>query len=329
MRRHVYLASVLALSSGVLGCPTAAPTDAFVPSTSDAFVPEGTDAGPIGTDAGPSTTLLAVSGSRAMPVPAVTTCIGTRTMPMGGAPVAGTITVNALGLTPATVNNTALQVFSGAGVSATCAAPGCETVTTSATGVANISLPAGGWFAYRVPASGNSVPGLGFFYEWGTAAGSNTSVTAISSAVAPLVADQFNRQLNSTTAAVSGSIEDCSGATLANLQIRMFRGDTEIISGAAGDLTTPRFSGVGDGALPTPNRDGGTSYLGRFAGILPAAGGDVRIEAWGTLAEGGSPELLACEIVSVEPSSVTVAVLGPYRSDYGAGHGCTGRRAAP
>ena len=248
---------------------------------------------------------------------------------MAGAAVAGTLTVTALGLAPAPVANTAVQVFNGTNVAATCVAPDCQTVTTDATGNAAISLPSGGWFAYRIPANAVSVPGLGFFYEWGTAAGSTTTVTAISTAIAPLVALQFNRELNGTTAAVSGSIADCAGKNIANLTIRMFRGDAEIISGAASDTTTPRYSGVGDGALPMPSRTGLTAYLGRFAGVIPVAGGDVRIEAWGTLAAGGEPELLACEIVGVEPSSVTVAVLGPTRNDYPAGHGCAGRRTAP
>ena len=328
MRRHVYLASVLALSSSVLGCPTAAPTDAFVPSTTDAFVPPGTDGGPIVGDAGP-VALLAVTGSAAAPVPAMAACLGTQTMPAGGAAVAGMLTVTALGLSPTPVASTAIQVFTGTSVAATCVAPGCQTVTTNSMGSAAISLPSGGWFAYRIPTNSASVPGLGFFYTWGTAAGSTTTVTAISPAAAGIVAGQLNRELNATTSAVSGSIQDCSRATIANLQIRMFRGDTEIVSGAAADTTSPRISGVGDSAIPMTTRTGLTAYAGRFAGVIPSAGGDVRIEAWGTLAAGGAQELLACEVVSVEPSSVTVAVLGPYRSDYGAAHGCTGRRAAP
>lgn len=327
MRRYIWLASVLGLSSSVVGCPTSAPTDAFVPSRTDAFVPVGTDGG-VGSDAG-SAALLAVTGTRAAPVPAVTTCIGTQTMPMGGAAVAGTLTVTALGVTPTPVASTPIQVFTGSSVAATCAAPGCQTVTTNAMGSAAISLPGGGWFAYRIPTNSASVPGLGFFYTWGTAAASTTTVTAISRTAATLVAGQLNRELNGTTSAVSGSIQDCSRATIANLQIRMFRGDTEIISGAAADTATPRISGVGDSPIPMTTSDGRTAYAGRFAGIIPSAGGNVRIEAWGTLAAGGAPAILACEIVSVEPSSVTVAVLGPYRSDYGAGHGCTGRRAAP
>ena len=116
MRRPTLIASVFVLASSVLGCPTPETTDAFIPSTTDAFVPEGTDAGPITSDAG--ATPLAVTGSASAQIPAVATCIGTQAMPMAGAAVAGTLTVTALGLAPAPVANTAIQVFNGANVAA-------------------------------------------------------------------------------------------------------------------------------------------------------------------------------------------------------------------
>jgi hypothetical protein len=312
----------------MLGCPTTATPDAATPMN-DAFVPPGTDGGPVNEDTGATALPVIQTGTRAAPLPAMLACANTATsiMPMGGAPVSGVLNVAALGLSPTPVASTAIQVYTGAGVATGCAAPGCQTVTTDATGNAMISLPSGGWFAYRVPSNAASVPGLGFFYTWGTAAGSTTAVTAISGAAADIVAGQLNRELNSSTAAVSGSVRDCAGANMANLQIRMFRGDTEIISGARAETMTPRISGVGDTAIPMPTPNGLTSFAGRFAGVLPSAGGDIRIEAWGVPAAGGTQELVACEVVSVEPASVTVAVLGPYRSDYAAGSPCAGRRA--
>lgn len=324
MRRNVWLASVLGLASGVLGCPSPAVTPDAA-STVDAYVAPGTDTGPAGEDAGPVVGLPVIAtGSRMTPVPAMVGCA--TQMPMGGAPVSGTLAVSALGLSSTPVANTAIQVYTGAGVAPTCAAPGCQSVTTDATGNATISLPSGGWFAYRVPTNAASVPGLGFFYTWGATAGSTTTVTAISSAAATIVAGQLNRELNATTAAVSGSVRDCAGESIANLQIRMFRGATEIISGTRAETMTPRITGVGDTAIPMPTTNGLTAFEGRFAGIVPA-GEDVRIEAWGVTTAGGSPELISCEVVSVEPSSVTVAVLGPYRNDYGDGSPCAGRRS--
>lgn len=324
---QLILASIAALGGAVLtGCPddTNNTTDAYVTPTDDANVPSTDDA------AVPATPVIA-TGERSAPEPADITCVGTNTAPSAGAGVAGTVTFTALGVPSAfPVANGAVQVFPGAVVRAACDGD-CVSGTTSATGTLDATLPSGGWFGYRMAAAGtgssSSVPVVGQFYTWGSEPSGNVTVTAISSTVAEIIAGQLNRTLEATTSAVSGSVRDCDGAEIANVRVRFYRGDTEIVSGSNSDTTTPRITGLGDGAVPSPNASGLTGYLGRFAGVVPAAGGTIRVEAWGVTTEGGEAELIGCEEVLVEGSTITVAVIPALRSDadYGAGHSCVGR----
>jgi hypothetical protein len=263
-----------------------------------------------------------------MNMPADTACLGENTAPTAGAAVNGTIEFEALALSPFPVAMGDVEVFPGATIRPTCDGD-CISGTTDAEGRLMVDLPGGGWFGYRLAAAGTgstgSVPVLGMFYTWGTEAGGNVTVTAISSSVADIIAGQLNRELTASTSAVSGSIRDCNSDPVANIQIRFFRGDTEIVSGAADDVSSPRIVGLGDGAIPSPNRNGLTAYLGRFAGIVPSAGGAVRIEAWGVVEEGGAPVLVGCEDVLVEPGTVSVAVIPALRGDYDASSSCEGR----
>lgn len=320
---ELILASITVLGGvGLVGCGTTpAPADAFTPSTDDSGMVVGEDAPAAGTP-------RAVVGTASMNMPADTACLGSNTAPTAGAEVGGTITFQALALTPFPVAMGNAEVYPGASIRATCDGD-CVEGTTDAMGRLMAELPGGGWFGYRLAAAGTgstaSVPVIGQFYTWGSEAGGNVTVTAISSSVADIIAGQLNRELSPTTSAVSGSIRDCDGEEVANIQIRFFRGDTEIVSGAADDVTSPRIVGLGDGAIPSPNRNGLTGYQGRFAGIVPSAGGAVRIEAYGVIEDGSSPVLVGCEEVLVEPGTVTVAVMPALRGDYAAGSTCAGR----
>jgi hypothetical protein len=271
-----------------------------------------------------------VGDSAAMAMPANTACVGSGVAPTPGAPTAGSITFTALALSSFPVAMGDVEVYPGPTIGATCTGD-CIMGTTDAMGQLEVTLPADGWFGYRLQAAGAgstaSVPVLGQFYPWlaASGAGGDVEVTAISASVADIIAGQLNRELNADTAAVSGSVRDCDRAEVANIRIRFFRGETEIVSGAPSDTTSPRITGLGDGAVPSANRSGLTGYLGRFAGIVPAAGGEVRIEAWGVVEEGGSPVLVGCEEVLVEPGSVTVAIVPALRGDYEAGNTCAGR----
>ncbi len=319
---ELFLASIAALSgTALIGCgPSTTPADAFTPSAEDAPVP--------GADSPAAMTPRVVVGTRAMNMPADTECLGANTAPMPGADVAGTLEFEALALSPFPVAMGDVEIYEGAVIGA----PGSGTAgTTDAMGQLAVTLPSGGWFGYRMDAAGmgatSSVPVLGQFYPWTDTAGSTVTVTAISASVADIIAGQLNRELAADRSAVSGSVRDCDFTEVANVQIRFFRGETEIVSGPADDTMSPRITGLGDGAIPSPNASGLTGYLGRFAGIVPSAGGSVRIEAWGVTSDGGTPELVGCEDVLVEGGSVTVAVIPALRSDadYGSGHSCVGR----
>ena len=277
-------------------------------------------------DAATASQPRAAIGDRTTNMPANFGCVGSNTAPTAGDPVAGTVTFTALALSPFPVAMGDVEVFPGATVGA---AGSGMAGTTAADGTFGVTLPAGGWFGYRMAAAGTgstaSVPVVGHFYTGGDAAGGNVGVTAISSSVADIIAGQLNRELTTDTAAVSGSVRDCDTEETANIQIRFFRGDTEIVSGPASDVTSPRITGLGDGAIPSATSSGLTAYFGRFGGIVPSAGGAVRIEAWGVIEDGGAPTLVGCEEVLVEPATITVAVIPALRNDYPAGSGCAGR----
>lgn len=273
----------------------------------------------------PTSDAFLVTGTAAAPMPGMLACVGSQRMPSAGAPLSGVLAVSATGLTTEPVS-ASIQVHQGAAFGATCTAPLCSTVTTDALGQATLVLPSGSWFAYRVPPTTANVLGLGFFSRWSTSASGTTTIFTLSPTASAIVTSGLNRELDATKSGITGSVSDCSGSTLANVRIRMFRGATEIISGAPADIATPRISGVGDTAIPRPTVTGRTSFMGRFAAVIPT-GGDVRIEAWGTRMGASVEELISCEVVSVEPNGFTLAALGPYRNDYAVGHGCIGRRA--
>lgn len=321
--RELFLASATALGGlGLAGCPSdPEPMDAAMPSMNDAFVPPGEDAPMMMMDGTPTIRV----GSMAMPMDADVSCLGMNTAPMAGDPVMGTVRVEALAVTAFPVASAALELYPGDTIRAMCDGD-CVMATTNAMGEASVTLPSGGWFGYRLPAAGSgmmgTVPVLGYFYTFPSRAGERVTVTAISTTAAMLVANSLNRELNSTTAAVSGSVRDCMQRSVANVRIRMFRGDTEIVSGPAGDTSTPRITGLNDGAIPAVSPDGLTRFNGRFAGVVPASGGAVRIEAWGVTEDGGAPRLLGCEEVLVEPATVTVAVIPALRGDYPSTSSC-------
>jgi len=321
--RGLFLVSITAVGGLTVGCGTTpAPVDASTPPSNDAYVTPGEDA-PM-----PSGMARIAIGTMAMPMPANTACVGTNTAPMAGAEVMANVEVEAISLMSFPVVNTAFEIFAGD----TVGAPGSGVMAmTNASGVASVSLPGGGWFGYRLPAAGTgmmaNVPVLGYFYTFPAVAGETETVTAIGTVAAGLVASGLNRELTPDTAAVSGSVRDCDAEEVANVQIRFFRGATEICPGGcpADDTTMPRITGLSDSTIPARSPDGLTRYAGRFAGIVPIVGGAVRIEAWGVTTDGGAAELLGCEEVLVEGGAVTVAVIPPLRSDYAAGSGCAGR----
>ncbi|GAB4198162.1 MAG: hypothetical protein OHK0013_07010 [Sandaracinaceae bacterium] len=323
---RVFLASMMALAGAAMGCPG--------PSTTDdaGMMMSGDDTGmTMGDDAGMMTAQPVVqTGTMAMPVAPDYDCRGSNTAPTPGAAVMANVRVSVLSLMSFPAASAPIQIFPGSQIRAACDGD-CIMTTTDSMGVANVSIEAGSWFGYRLPAGGTGmntwVPSIGYFYTFPDAADGTTTVTAIGTVAASLVANGLNRELTADSSAVSGSVTDCDGNNVANVAIRMFRGSSEICPGGcpADDTTMPRITGLSDATIPARSPDGLTRFAGRFAGILPAAGGPVRIEAYGSLTEGAAPVLLGCEEVLVEGNTVTIAVIPPLRNDYPAGHACMGR----
>lgn len=312
-QRDLFLACVV-VAGGVIGCgDNGNTTDAAVGN--DAATTSETDGG------GGGETLPAVLVDGAA---AGYACAGSDTEPTAGEDVEAGVEVAVIALSDFNAANAPIELFAGAEVGAEGTG---TTVTTNASGVATATLPGGGWFGYRLPATGSGATSvqrtLGYFYTFPESAGGQVSVTAISTQAATIVAGSLDRTLDADWAAVSGSVRDCSGGLVENVQIRMFRGDTEYVTGDSDG--TPNITGLTDSAIPSPTSGGLTGTSGRFAGFVPAGTDPVRIEAWGSTADGSEAELLGCEEVLVEGAAITVAVVPPLRSDYPEGHGCAGR----
>ena len=125
--------------------------------------------------------------------------------------------------------DTTVQVFTGNSIpeDLTCGA-GCMEVTTGADATAMVSLPADGWFAYRV--IGNdmifttaevNVPAV-------ADGEGNIEISAVSSGLfnSALVIADVTREAG--TAVFTGTATDCAGLPLVGAQVRVFGPDGEI-----------------------------------------------------------------------------------------------------
>ncbi|MBN8613235.1 MAG: hypothetical protein J0L92_21765 [Deltaproteobacteria bacterium] len=288
----------------------------------------GSDGGPdafsrdaAGPDALPPTSAIAV-GSMGSPMAANLACVGVRTAPSVTGSGVVTLRVQGLALTSFDVALREIDVFPGERVRATCDGD-CISEPTDTMGLLDVTLPLGGWFGYRMTARGSgataTVPTSGAFVV--APAGRTVTVSVYGASAAGLLRSQLNRDLSQL---VVGTVTDCDARPIARAWVRIFGPDGEVLSGPVDDTASPRITGLGDSTIPSPSPDTLTRFSGRFAAALPAGAGTFRIEAWGLERVGDPPLLLACEEVFVDgiDDGVTIAPLGPVRSDYVAESGC-------
>ena len=221
-------------------------------------------------------------------------------------------------LSMSAITSNAIDIFSTDVITDTCVAPTCTRYTTDASGNATITLSDGGWFAYRVAASGQTAPVISYDQVW---MGARTQPAY---AFAPSTINEigllFNRTFQfSTSGSLSGRAVDCTGNALNSVRARIFVGDTEVVTGPLADQTSPRITGL-EGTMPTRNALTGPS--GNFVGANVPPSEDAHVEAWATLTAGALPQLIGCTQGRVLVGGITLAVVGPLRSDYPAGSRC-------
>lgn len=282
------------------------------PVMTDGGVTPGTDGGP------PMTTLpppMAIMGGGAPNL----ACMGTRTAPAPGA--AATINAHTYFFpnTMEDVPTATIHVFPGNTIAADCTGD-CITAMSDASGAATFMLPQDSWFAYRVLAStggaGNQ-PVLTLGYNRAAATGT-VQLPVVGTTILGLLPSLFVRQRVMGTAAMSGSITDCDGAPIQNVQVRIYRDGTALVP-------TPRtermgfFVGYLMGTTPAGDH---TTADGTFvsANIMPGAG---RVEVYGRMAETDTELMrIGCEEGDMAADGVTILTVGPTRADYASGSGC-------
>jgi hypothetical protein len=280
------------------------------------------DAGPL-LDTGPiiPPTLTTASGPPDM------TCLRHATAPTPGAPLAMNLHVTeflSMGHTP--IVSQPIEIYTDNVLGSTCSPPSCSLVTTDATGRAPFTFAAGDWFAFRISANGQTNAVIAINQPAASVAGADVELPAFSPTSVTAIARLLNREFDPTmVGALSGRVLDCAGTPLMNVRIRVFSGDTEIVSGPIAAVTSPRITGIVGSSL-TRNALTGTS--GDFVGADVPPGSDYRVEAWAVLSDGAPESLIGCELGIVEAGSVFAEFIGPLRSDYAAGSRCAVASAA-
>lgn len=277
------------------------------------------DAGPRG-DTGPVAQGVVTSASG----PVDLSCVGHATLPMPADTVSGTLHFyEYLSMSPITSN--AVDVFDANAITDDCVEPACTTYTTDTQGNLALTLPAGGWFAFRLHVSGQTTNVLAFDQPWVTTPG-EISVPGFAPGTITIVGMLLNRTFQADRlGSMSGRSVDCLGQPLANVRPRVFVGDAEVVTGPFGDTASPRIGGL-EGTMPT--RTGLTGASGNFVGANVPPGDDVHVETWATLVEGGEPQLIGCTEARVVAGGITLSIIGGLRSDYPAGSRCAIAAAA-
>lgn len=251
-------------------------------------------------------------------------CIGSRTRPAGGAPVDVQFQLRDFADGFA-VRDTEVWLFTNDVIADDCAAPDCAMFTTDSMGNAMVSMPAGGWYAYRViPHDGlteqNSVFGVFQYNELApSAAGMSVEGNSVSGVTIDLVPATLGVGRTDGRAILAGRIADCSGSYVQNAIVRVYDSDgNPMLSGELNDQPhyhyfagTPENNGSDLPSMPetASNVDG----LYTVIQVPVADERPYRIEAWGEL--DGTFTLLACEEARIFEDAVTILNLDPRRGD--------------
>lgn len=236
-------------------------------------------------------------------------CIGNATVPVGGA-----LSEESVQLAAAAVVD--LWRYPPASTGA-CVGPECTTATSDAAGNALLTEPLGSWVALHAHAGSAQLELFWMPLEWGPPI--TTAGRGFDAATIGLIASLLGRQWQVTQGVVSGQIHDCAGQTLAGVNVRVYVGGAEVVTGFASDRTSPRITGM-EGTSPT--RSGLTGDGGTFAAVNVPLADTCHVEAWGVFPGESTPQLIGCEVCVVGAGALSVVTIGPLRTDYAAGSEC-------
>lgn len=255
-------------------------------------------------------------------------CLGSRTQPVAGDSVDAEFELLDFE-TSAPVSATRVWFFRDNEIRDACEAPACTELTTDPNGVAPVTMPTDGWYAYRVfPRTGGSaamsvIDSIQYNEPGPSAAGQRVSGSSVSEGTLALIPAVVNISRVPGTALLAGIVQDCIGTPVYGAIVRVFDGDTEI---GEGELESePHYRYFNGNEFPSDTGEH-THADGLYVGIqipVPASpDARLRVEAWGRATEDDAPVRLGCEAVRVLANAVTIINIGPTRRDYPAGHPC-------
>ncbi|MDQ3037148.1 MAG: hypothetical protein M3Y87_32440 [Myxococcota bacterium] len=138
-----------------------------------------------------------------------------------------------------------------------------------------------------------------------------------------LIPSLYRRMRLPGTAVVVGTIVDCAGDEVANAMLRVYRSSRLLTPGSHSTDFFVRYLDFDFVGLP----DGPTAWTrtGGFyaAGNVEPAPDPLRFELWARTEDGGELRPIACEEAPVFADVITHLALGPLRSDYAEGSGCS------
>lgn len=251
-------------------------------------------------------------------------CLGERTKPQGGDPVPTTFQLRDF-QDGFEVENAEVWIFRDNVIADSCAEPTCSKLTTDTNGNAMVSLPAGGWYAYRVIPNDTPISQMEkvfgvFQYNEPAPLEPNGSVTgnSVSGTTIEVVPATLGIPRTPGLAIVAGRVEDCAGGFVQNAIIRMYDPDGNAVTEANG----PRFhyfNGDPNDSIPSLAATS-TAPDGLYVVLEVPVQSErpYRVEAWGNL--DGEFRMLGCEAVRIFPDAVTILNMIPLRAD--APQGC-------
>lgn len=303
MRKIFAIASALAL----LGCDGTAATDA------------GVDGG-LTVDLPPAEAFT--EGATAFePAPLDYSCLGTATAPAGGADIAVQFQLLDFQDDFAVVD-TDVWLFTDNTIANDCSGPMCQAFRTDAMGNANVTMPAGGWYSYRIlphdgPTPGRRVFGVFQYNEPApAAAGGSVQGSSVSGTTIDLIPALLGITREEGRAIVAGRIYDCADSNVANAIVRIYDPDGNFIEPGvrSTDPNYHYFTGLVTGNVPAQEAEysaGDGLYVAPQIPLLDDR--PYRVEGWANY--GGRFQRVSCEAARIFTDSVTILNLGPMRAD--------------
>lgn len=248
-------------------------------------------------------------------------CLGTRTQPEAGDPIDVTFQLRDF-QDEFEVPEVDVWLFSDNEIADSCDGASCQAFTTDAMGDATVTVPANGWYAYRVlpkmgPTRGTTVFGVFQYNEAAPAsAGESVQGQSVSGSTVDLIPALLGIPREPGRAIVAGTVQDCNEANLANAIVRIFDPDGNLVEEGTRteDPHYHYFNGNAENNLPDQTATH-TAADGLY--VVPqvpvADERPYRMEAWAEV--DGELTRIACESARIFPDAVTILNLQPLRAD--------------